>query len=566
MLLFDEGNVLAKSRTLLEKLRNMFMNTSGYMLVLTGTPDLFPVMDEVFSPIIRQFKKINVGRFADKNETRQCILRPLEKLGVVHPEGLFERETYSEVREIHELTGGKPYEVQLLCHMLFRRLQRKQARKMKLDLSVLEDVRTELETSQDISARPLLVKIRSLGREELSALPALCECEGRATFDQIWAMEYILNGEKRWKRNTLAAVLRRLLADGVFETADGIVKFAGDDFDRIYTKYYAREKAVTVSFFTMPPDLVFQVKLSGLTERISGLAFALTLFAARPPAELEELAARMAAAGAADDVFAEAGLFGSDLYELFVRFRGCDNVPVVRVRFAIPAASGQAIFYVKDPGDTSPIEKCAEEMGRLRQRALEVGAEIDARVIRLRVPPFDTLKRNVLASADERLRERFAAFHHDAMVEEYSGSRDPSEVLFHALVAKEYTKNPEAKVANNLGYVLMSGGDLGGARTLLERSISGYEGSPAAALPIYNLAVLNAKEGRLTEARRLADQCIAGIEKASSGSENIMCLVVPKLNEGRLEFEEVGGPMDLLETAKRMREVLSSVGGVGVAS
>jgi AAA+ ATPase superfamily predicted ATPase len=58
LVLVDEGNVLAKSRVHLEKLRNIFMNLSGYMLVLTGTPDLFPVMDDVFSPIVRQFKKI----------------------------------------------------------------------------------------------------------------------------------------------------------------------------------------------------------------------------------------------------------------------------------------------------------------------------------------------------------------------------------------------------------------------------------------------------------------------------------------------------------------------------
>ncbi len=49
VVLFDEGNVLAQSRALLQKLRNTFMNTPGYMLILVGTPDLFPVMDDVLS-------------------------------------------------------------------------------------------------------------------------------------------------------------------------------------------------------------------------------------------------------------------------------------------------------------------------------------------------------------------------------------------------------------------------------------------------------------------------------------------------------------------------------------
>ena len=61
VLLFDEGDVLTNSRVLLQKLRNIFMNITGYMLVMTGTLDLFPLMNEVFSPIGRRFKKINVG-------------------------------------------------------------------------------------------------------------------------------------------------------------------------------------------------------------------------------------------------------------------------------------------------------------------------------------------------------------------------------------------------------------------------------------------------------------------------------------------------------------------------
>lgn len=69
-LLFDEGDVLAKSRIHLEKMRNIFMNIPGYMLILIGTPALFPVMDDVFSPIVRQFKKINIGPFRGQEDTQ----------------------------------------------------------------------------------------------------------------------------------------------------------------------------------------------------------------------------------------------------------------------------------------------------------------------------------------------------------------------------------------------------------------------------------------------------------------------------------------------------------------
>ena len=41
VLLFDECNVLTQNRVALEMLRNVFMATPGYMLVLTGTPTFF---------------------------------------------------------------------------------------------------------------------------------------------------------------------------------------------------------------------------------------------------------------------------------------------------------------------------------------------------------------------------------------------------------------------------------------------------------------------------------------------------------------------------------------------
>jgi hypothetical protein len=180
VLLFDEGNVLAKSRVILEKIRNLFMNTSGFMLVLTGTPDLFPVIDDVFSPIIRQFKKIHIGAFREAKETSECIRTPLLALKNVDPSEIIDLDDSSDtVREIHQLSGGRPYEVKLICHMLFRRVQQGKTGRMVLDFSVLEDVRKELETYQDISERPILASAQRLTRRDLGALALLCSVEGR---------------------------------------------------------------------------------------------------------------------------------------------------------------------------------------------------------------------------------------------------------------------------------------------------------------------------------------------------------------------------------------------------
>jgi len=59
----DDCHVMGKNRVILEKLRNIFMNLYGYMLVFAGTKELFLLIDDVFAPLMRQFKKVELGAF-----------------------------------------------------------------------------------------------------------------------------------------------------------------------------------------------------------------------------------------------------------------------------------------------------------------------------------------------------------------------------------------------------------------------------------------------------------------------------------------------------------------------
>lgn len=230
-ILFDECDVLTKSRVHLEKLRNVFMNALGFMLVVTGTPALFPLMDEVFSPIVRQFKKIKTGPFDEEDETEECIRRPLEKIGISHPSEIFDFETYHDVGEIHDLTSGRPYEIQLICHFLFRRIQEGRAKRMELTVDVLDDVLEELETSQDVSSRPVLSAIQNFDEQQLSALNLLCAGNGHANFEQIWFSEYVFHGEKEWTKEVLQKYLHEFEEARVVTVENNVISFAGDDFD-----------------------------------------------------------------------------------------------------------------------------------------------------------------------------------------------------------------------------------------------------------------------------------------------------------------------------------------------
>jgi len=62
ILLFDECDLLAQNEVLLQKIRNVFMEVDGYLLVFAGTNRMFPKLNELFSPLPRFFKRINLGR------------------------------------------------------------------------------------------------------------------------------------------------------------------------------------------------------------------------------------------------------------------------------------------------------------------------------------------------------------------------------------------------------------------------------------------------------------------------------------------------------------------------
>jgi hypothetical protein len=73
------------------------------MLVLSGTRALFPLIDDVFSPIIRQFKKINVGSFEATEETENCIRAAITSVGISNPLQVITGTAIKETSTIYQV-------------------------------------------------------------------------------------------------------------------------------------------------------------------------------------------------------------------------------------------------------------------------------------------------------------------------------------------------------------------------------------------------------------------------------------------------------------------------------
>ena len=133
-LLFDEGDCVGSQRGLLQMLRNVLQRVEATCFVITGTESLFDVVSDVFSPIPRQFHRLDVARFSDWTETLELARKSLQG-----PEDV--RPSSATVIELHEICQGDPSEIQLYCHHMYKLVEDGSAETMELRPDVYRAVR-----------------------------------------------------------------------------------------------------------------------------------------------------------------------------------------------------------------------------------------------------------------------------------------------------------------------------------------------------------------------------------------------------------------------------------------
>ena len=550
VLLFDECDVLTKSRVHLEKLRNIFMNTPGFMLVMTGSPSLFPLMNEVFSPIIRQFKKIHAEPFKEQRETKDCILKPLESIGIRH-EDIFDLETYLDVRELHNLSGGRPYEIQLLCHVMFRRVQDGRARRMQLDLNVLDDVQKELESSQDVSVRPVLSSVRNLDKKGLFALSLLCRGSGHTTLEQVWFTEYIFNGEKRWTKEKLSNQLHVLERKGILKVENHVISFVGDDFDRIYTKYLARKHKANLSVDEMPMEIIMLLRLDFFLMKSSKNIKRIWYVEIGEIKEyrMHEVAMAIQEESEAANPFDSFPGVAKEVYSLMLDCPDSSSVQVAGITIVSPWMTINRCYRQKRPETTEGhlFDKVKQRVAEIGKRARKLGGDATIKVYDLPVASRATLVKKVQECQNAKIRQEICKEHMSRMGEAYLEDDSIEEAIFHGELACNYDIEPSG--SNNLGYLYMVSDNLRRARELLEEAIKGHKDPKDQALPNYNLGIIEAKEHRLERALERFSVAVKQIETGDDKGRIVACLVSPKNIDGELVFKEVKNP-DLLKTAQ----------------
>ncbi len=242
VLLFDECDLLAQNEVVLQKIRNAFAEIEGYILVFSGTEKMFPAINDVFSPIPRFFKRVNVENFKEIKETEECLLKPLNEE---------EKEAFDRacIGEIHRITNGTPYEINLIAHHMYRRWKEGRNPQIGLSPEALDDVLNEIERLRVEGHYEVANKIRRYWIDQLKVLISLLEFPN---VSKEWLAEYMLLDEIDTvqlkdiyiKKSITMDYIEQLKKDGIMSEKSERIHFNGDQFDVLYLKYFCAFKGV----------------------------------------------------------------------------------------------------------------------------------------------------------------------------------------------------------------------------------------------------------------------------------------------------------------------------------
>ena len=456
----DECNVLKKNKIILQKLRNIFMNQAGYMIIMAGTKNLFPVLDDVFSPIIRQFKKIEIEEFKDIDETESCILKPLKNAEFEYNKLFKNRRLGMLLREIHTLTHGKPYEIQLLCYSMFRRIQLKQTKHMALDIPVLEEVRSELRRSQQADETSITDSIESLSKEDLKALAVFLDAGVKVSLDLVKYYEYVLRDNKRIEISKFNDYFDKFTKLNILKQTDSGFEFNGDDFDSIYAKYYAKKKDILLLYLDWPFEIGIIHKLATIIgTKIKGLkTYLLRSEFAENYNETPSLITRVneiveCINDSQKDLFSQHEESMEEIFDIVAERERLES-SIILYSFTLPA--GQYILSLEYYSDISNQDENKSKIEQIIAPIIQRGGEYDIKIVsstyNVELPALDSVLTILNESENEKARKMIASKYLSKFTDAYIEDKDRIKSKFYSSLIESIESDIDCGDLNNLAY------------------------------------------------------------------------------------------------------------------
>ncbi|WP_320188250.1 tetratricopeptide repeat protein [Agrobacterium rosae] len=491
IILFDECNVLKENRIILEKLRNIFMNMSGYMLMFAATDDFFPIMDDVFSPIMRQFKRIDIGPFKGHEDVSMCIRSPLGRLS------LSERDIRmltprSFIDDVTTLSGRKPYEIQLICHYLFRQCQEGRSRRFSLTLETLEGIQAVLASGQNVDDRPLIRSAKKLKAGLMQTLEIVCGRTEYFSAEDCWRLEFLFNENFKLSKEQFLIYCDQLEQLGFIEREQDGTRFKGDQFEKIYIKYLARSKGNTLTFSSLDQTEFVTSRFRTFSDEFEQLF----PIGGQISESYDDLKPTLEALEG--NVSDETKIIRPLVESLILSsvFHGAKGqAKVIELGYDSDFGRGQIWFLWQEPSHRAGLKRLNKKLQDLMARGNVIDVSITSTQFDWNVP--DTTEAVVVLErlADEHLSTRVANEFMSMVHTFYVVKENKAMALTLASAAFRLQQSRLHAESNNVGYLYLDAGNYEEAELWLQAA-SQYGDDDGLQLLHYNKAILYAMTGK----------------------------------------------------------------------
>jgi tetratricopeptide (TPR) repeat protein len=371
-------------------------------------------------------------------------------------------------------------------------------------------------------------------------------------------IEFLVHGEKRWERSILDHHLDMFVQENILEVRDGMLYLAGDEFDRLYIKYFAREKGVSFRFGEFEVEKLLDLKLLSV---LTGSVKAKTLYplgSLAPEREILQIAASLADPECNKDIFAENQKMVTMICQMVVSYRSHPNIPIFQIAVSHKELNVKLFYYFMDPGELFLVNDLLSKCEELSEGGKSVGADLNVEELLLPVVPLAVLSQKLRDSSNQVAKARVCNFVADIMANEYVSKCNTENASLLADFACTCESELSSTALNNIGYLLMSTGRLSESRDALERAWAGENDNYMTALISYNWGILDAKEERFEDAVAKLDRALEHSGLLSESDRRIGCLIIPRVSEGSVIYEEIREP-DILECAKAALETINTL-------
>jgi len=402
--------------------------------------------------------------------------------------------------------------------------------------------------------------MKKLDKEQLRSIRTFSRINNITDFKTIWALEYIFHNEKYWTEATLKKEFDNLEKVKIIKTFKNKIYFNGDDFDKIYTKYYAREKGLYIIFQNYPLQVFWELSLSSLIKQSLKDIQEMYL----PIHNEEEINFNKIIESIEkpeEDVAIEYLSIIENLYPLMIKYRKHHNIPLYYVYSRLHWCKTQNCFYSNNPDNTNEINKIKNILKPISERALRFNGELKIKKEEIKVIPIDILKEYLKRTKVLKFKRNVLERIYFIMVGEYMDNKNIENAIMHANFLIDYTEDLEISYKNNIGYIFLKTDNYQLSRKLLNLSIDASKESKEVifpALAYYNLGILEVKKGNLKKAIKNLKLCEKNVRKLKVEERQVSCLLLPIFKKGNLIFEEIKIP-DLLNTTIKALKNLNSL-------